>query len=247
MESAKKLGVEFDSIYYADYYTPNKPLVQELIDEINCFYRKNRPSQKDRRDAGYKLEELALAVFHGLSGWFSIKSFQSSTAQYDLLMSGEGPEWEDILQLLTIDPRKYAVSIVVEAKATKARVDDAQFARLCSLMQNNLKKRSVLGIFFTLNGASGFPIDDTKAVKSIGYSRLRQLLFYAETNKPIVVLDIHDIQQLTENGSLLRILSRKIMEIEEQTGLPTCKEKIKEVLLPENLEKLYKKLNSLQT
>ena len=231
-----------DELHYAYYYTPNKIIVEELISELDCFYQKKNPSQKERQSAGYKLEELALAVFYGLRGWSSIKNYQSSTAQYDLLMSGSGLDWQTTLDLLPLSQSKSLSSVVVEAKAIKSSVSDAQFSRLCSIMQSNHKKTSVLGIFLTLNGASGF--SSKKAQRKIGSSRLRQLIFYAETSKPIVVLDIHDIRKLSENGSLLRIIERKIKDIEEQTGLPVFSEPSKEVLLPKNLEELYKKLDS---
>jgi hypothetical protein len=232
-------GSNFDLIHYACYYKPDSILVKNLINEIEELYQKKRPTQREKQLTGYKLEELTLAIFHGLKGWDSIKNYQSSTAQYDLLMSGNGLDWQSTLGLLPLNVPRHSSSIVVEAKATKAKVNDPQFSRLCCLMQQNLKKTSVLGVFLTLNGATGFPKSET--LKNIGQCRLRQLVFYAETRKPIVVLDINDIRKLSESGSLLKILNAKIREIEEQTGLPTP-EDIKEVALPKHLSSLYEYL-----
>lgn len=232
-------GGNFDLIHYAYYYKPDSALVKNLIDEIEKTYQKKRPTQKDKQLAGYKLEELTLVIFHGLKGWDSIKNYQSSTAQYDLLMSGNGLDWQSTLGLLPLNVPSHSSSIVVEAKATKAKVNDPQFSRLCCLMQQNLKKTSILGIFLTLNGATGFPRNNV--LKNVGQCRLRQLVFYAETRKPIVVLDLNDIRKLSEPGSLLKILNAKIREIEEQTGLPAT-EDIKEVALPKHLSSLYEHL-----
>ena len=54
---------------------------------------------------------------------------------------------------------------------------------------------------------------------------------------------IDDIRTLTENGSLLKVLERKIRDIEELTGLPIFEENICETVLPENLETLRSELN----
>lgn len=241
MQEGKDKGYEYDLIYYSTYYRPKRDFIEELIVEIDSFFQKSKPTQKARIEAGYKLEELALAVFHGLKGWFSVKNYQSSTAQYDLLMSGEGVDWQNTIGLLPLNLPSHSASIVVEVKATKKLVSDPQFARLCSLMQNNLKTSAVLGVFFTLNGASG----RSKNINNVRFSQLRQLLFYADTGKPIVIFDINDIRQLSRNGSLLRIISRKISEIEEQTRLPPSCNELEEVILPEHLMETHRKLRDL--
>lgn len=243
MDEARKRGYDISSLYFAHHYIPHE-IVKDLIDEIDCFFNKNKPTKKQRQDAGYKLEELALATFSSLKGWSSVKSYQSANAQYDLLLSGEGPEWENALSLLPLKLPQHTTSIVVEAKATKRKVNDAQFARLCSLMHTNLDTTSVIGVFFTLKGASGFSTRDGKSPRNIGNARLRQLMFYAKTGKPIVVFDIHDIRTLSRNGSLLKLISHKIKDIEELTGLPTHLENWNEVLLPSKLQELHDKLHA---
>lgn len=143
----RKYGCNYDQLHYAYFYSPDVILVKELIDEINVYYRKSKPTQKEKQSAGYKLEELALAVFHGLKGWSSVKSYRSASSQYDLLMSGDSLEWKTMLSLLPLTIPEHSTSIVVEAKATKAKVNDAQFSRLCSIMHVSLENTSILGIF----------------------------------------------------------------------------------------------------
>lgn len=231
---------DVNDIYFAYYYTPNEKVVTQLIKEIELYVKKTKPTQAESKQAGYKLEELAFAAFYGLKGCCSPKSFQSAGPQYDLLITGEGPLWNVILS--TLLPDANGATIVVEAKATKAPVSDQQFSRLCSIMETNMPKTSALGMFFTINGASGFPKVGKPKQRTVGAARLRQLLFYARTSKPIVVLTIEDIRYLAQNGSLLRILKRKIRDIEELTGLPTEPENIDEVVLPKNLKALREKL-----
>ena len=231
-----------NSLYSAFFYTPDRNIVARILEEIESHVSKLNPTQAESKQAGYKLEELTLAVFHGLKGWFSIKSYQSAGPQYDLLIAGNGAEWDSALSMLSLELSTGTSTIVVEAKATKGKVSDQQFARLCGLMETNLHVTSALGIFFTLNGASGFPTSNSKRKRTVGSSRLRQLLFYARTKRPIVVLDINDIRTLTENGSLLRILERKIRDIEELTGLPIFQEDVQEIDLPNHLENLRAEL-----
>ncbi|MEN8446322.1 MAG: hypothetical protein ABG776_15075, partial [Cyanobacteria bacterium J06555_13] len=244
--TSHEYGYEVDEMYFAYQYTPNKTVVTEIIQEIEAYIQKTKPSQEESKQAGYKFEELMLAVFHGVQGWSSLKSYQSAGPQYDLLISGEGPLWKTSLSMALPGIREGSSTIVVEAKATKSRVSDQQFARLCSLMETNLPKTCSLGVFFTINGASGFPKRGTKKQRNVGSSRLRQLLFYAKTGKPIVVFDMDDVRCLTENGSLLRILGRKVRDIEELTGMPVEQEDVQEVILPNNLEALRLRLSSQQ-
>jgi len=68
---------------------------------------------------------------------------------------------------------------------------------------------------------------------------MRQVIYYAKTSKPIVVLDRFDLKQLSSNGSLPLLLRRKVKEIAELTGLPTAPvSEWREVLLPDYLKAL---------
>ncbi|WP_235006817.1 hypothetical protein [Calothrix rhizosoleniae] len=56
----------------------------------------------------------------------------------------------------------------------------------------------------------------------------------------IVVLDKDDISGLTNNGTLIQILTRKIKDLFELSGLPTTPaEQFQEIDLPEHLKILY--------
>lgn len=179
-----------------------------------------------------------MLVFKGLKGIQTIKSFQSAGPQYDLLVSGDDLPWSLVCKILYLNLNQR--DIVIEAKATKAPVPDKQFARLCSIMELNLQGAG-LGIFFTLNGATGFPKQgDSKRQRAIRDCKLRQILFHAKTNKMIVVLDKDDISGLTNNGTLIQILTRKIKDLFELSGLPTTPaEQFQEIDLPEHLKILY--------
>ena len=129
--------------------------------------------------------------------------------------------------------------IVIEAKAKNSKLPDKDFARLCSIMNENYTGAG-LGIFFTLKGATGFP-DKNSSVRQrkISDCRLRQALFHAKTGKFIVVLDREDILELEKNGTLLQILTRKIRDLRELSGIPTAPiEQFVEIDLPSHLKEL---------
>jgi hypothetical protein len=104
-----------------------------------------------------------------------------------------------------------------------------------------LFKTTGLGVFFTLNGASGFPKKKDKTrQRKLADSRLRQLMFLIRNGKFIVVFDQDDIYQLDKSGSLIRILIKKIRDIEQLTGMyisPEIEEPV-EKDLPTHLQKL---------
>ena len=96
-----------------------------------------------------------------------------------------------------------------------------------------------LGIFVTLNGASGFPKRGDSRQRKVTDCRLTQVVFHAKTNKIIVVLDKEDLLELTKNGSLIEVLTRKIRDLSELSGLPTVPtENYQETDLPPHLQTL---------
>ncbi|MEH2311644.1 MAG: hypothetical protein V7K35_09625 [Nostoc sp.] len=212
--------------------------LSEYLDDLKIFNQLKKPTLKETQEAGKLLEQIVLLVFKGLKGVQSIKSFQSAGPQYDLLVSGDDLPWQNVCKTLYLEWNQR--NIVIEAKATKASVPDKQFARLCSIMDLNLKGAG-LGIFITLNGATGFPKKSGPTrTRKVSDCRLRQILFHAKTNKMIVVLDKDDISELTKNGTLIEILSRKIRDLFELSGLPTSPaEQFQEIDLPPHLKMLY--------
>lgn len=221
----------------ASYLYQADKRISKYLSKLNEFTQLTEPTLEQTKEAGKLLEQIVLLVFKGLKGIQSIKSFQSAGPQYDLLVSGDDVTWLQVCKLLYLDTNKR--DIVVEAKATKSSLPDKQFARLCSIMDLNLTG-SGLGIFFTLNGATGFPKPGKPRQRTVSDCRLRQILFHAKTNKMIVVLDKNDILELDKNGTLLQILARKIRDLFELSGLPTTRaEEFNEIDLPNHLKIIY--------
>lgn len=216
--------------------------LSDYLDQLRKFTRLESPTLSESKKGGELLEQIAFLAFQGLKGVTSIKSFQSAGPQYDLLVSGDQPAWLHVCNLLYLKENQRG--LVVEAKATKKALPEKQLARLCSLMELNLSSTIGLGVFFTLNGATGFPQNESPRQRSVRDCRLRQVLFHAKTQKLIVVLDKHDIFELGKNGALIQILVRKIRDLCELSGLPVtsiCEPK--EIDLPNHLNKLYKDYN----
>jgi hypothetical protein len=209
--------------------------ISEYIEKLN-----NALTNKETQKAGTLLEQIVVLVFQGLKGVQSIKSFQSAGPQYDLLVSGHDFEWQEVSDALYL--KRNQRDIVIEAKATKDPLPDKQFARLCSIMEHNLSGAG-LGIFVTLNGATGFPQRNSKErQKKVSDCRLRQIIFHARTNKIIIVLDKEDLFELSKNGTLIELLIRKIKDLSELSGLPTASVEHwqEDVDLPPHLQAVYK-------
>lgn len=221
----------------ASYLYQADKALSYYLDELDKYTQVTKPTLEQTQEAGKLLEQIVVLVFKGLKGVQSIKSFQSAGPQYDLLVSGDDVAWLNVCKLLYLNTDKR--DIVVEAKATKSPLPDKQFARLCSIMDLNLTG-SGLGIFFTLNGATGFPSSGSSRQRAVSDCRLRQIIFHAKTNKIIVVLDKSDIFELDKNGTLIQILTRKIRDLFELSGLPTTPAtEFCEIDLPTHLKPLY--------
>lgn len=209
----------------------------EYLNELKIYTELATPTPRQTQDAGKLLEKIVLLLFKGLKGVQSIKSFQSAGPQYDLLVTGDDIRWEVVRKTLYL--KQETRDIVIEAKATKQPLKENQFARLCSIIEHNLRGVG-LGIFVTLNGASGFPKRDSTRQRAVSDCRLRQIIFHARTNKMIIVLDKEDLFQLTKNGTLIELLTRKIRDLSELSGLPTTPvEEFQEIDLPAHLKILY--------
>jgi hypothetical protein len=212
--------------------------LSDYLDQLREFTQLERPTLSESKKGGELLEQIAFLTFQGLKGATSFKSFQSAGPQYDLLVSGDQPAWLHICNLLYLKENQRG--IVVEAKATKTALPDKQFARLCSIMELNLSSTVGLGVFLTLNGATGFPQSESSRQRAIRDCRLRQVLFHAKTQKFIIVLDKDDILKLGKNGTLIQTLVRKIRDLCELSGLPTPPvEQWDEIDLPQHLKQLY--------
>jgi hypothetical protein len=183
--------------------------------QISNLPQKNRPNNFNTL-AGNLLEQISYLCFSSLRGVSSIKSLQSPGPQYDLLVSGNDTFWKCLCDQLYIEYTKR--DFIIECKATKNKVGDQQFSRMCSLLQLNKFDTSQLGIFFTLQGASGFPEENQKRLRSLRDAKLRQVMFNISTSKRIIVLDKNDLLSLGNPGSLVKIMVSKIQDIMECSG-----------------------------
>jgi hypothetical protein len=235
LESLQKLDARTTNVDpLLSYLYNTKPSLHDHLIKLETFLTLTSPSKKERQDAGYLLEKIALLAFSGLKGYTCVKSFQSAGPQHDLLISGDALKWSTLCKTLNMNDR--CDCILIESKATENKVDDSQFARLCNVIDLNLTQTGI-GVFFTLNGASDFPEPNKpRQRKIIGNARLRQALFFAKTGKPIIVFDKTDILMLGKNGSLPSIIKRKIRDIQELSGMPCAPvETYIEVDLPSHL------------
>lgn len=235
----KERGRKPAELFASYWYRPDKKIT-ELLTQLKTYIQKKSPLKSERERAGKLMEQIAFLSLGALQGVKSIKSYQSVSAQYDLLVYGEELFWKNLFSLLgAINlPR----GIIVEAKAYSKPIEDRHFSRLCNLVELNLENSIGIGIFFTIKGATGFPQRGGRRKRAISDCWFRQVLFYAKTRKPILVLDAEDIFSLDKNGSLIKILARKIREIEELSGLPTEVEEWEVVDLPPHLNELRDKL-----
>ena len=222
-------------------YTPDSRL-GTYLEDLKVFLNLNKPTKKQKQEAGYLLEKILVLAFMGLRGYSEIKNFQSASHQYDLLISGDNAEWDiicDRLYLRDTKNNQFYRGIIAEAKATANPVSSAQFARLCHIMSMEFCNTVGLGLFFTLKGAAGFPKRRENRYVCVRQARLCQVIYYASSRKKVVVLDEHDIFELNQNGSLIKILIRKVKEIEELTGLPTGSvNDLVDIDLPDYLQEL---------
>ena len=211
-------------------YQPDRTLSDRIGQYINWCN-----GERDE-DPGQLMEELAYLAFRCIQGVEVIKSFQSYAAQHDLMISGSSPTWIMLMKFLQLDNEHR--TIVVEAKNESSPISDAQFSRLCSIVQNKFS-HCRLGIFFSRRSASGFPdrISEQQArQRSLRDARATQVLFRASSGKFVIVLDHHDILCLSQPGSLPRLLEAKIRDVDEASGIPLdFEEDWNEVDLPPHL------------
>jgi hypothetical protein len=217
-------GVQLETILPL-LYQPDSRL-PALLREVDALLKTKKRAKRGKsglapleaQALGYTLEKIAVLAFQGLVGIESAKSYQSAAAQHDLLVTGSDTLWLQVCKTIRIDESQRG--ILVEAKATKNRLGDHEFERLGNIVAHHFRATVALGVFFAIEGATGFPkAGKSEREISVRACRLTQLVLYHGVKKPVIVLDWADIKSLTEAGSLVRILERRIREIEEQTGL----------------------------
>lgn len=216
-------------------YQPH-PLFAKLLLDLQSYTKKEQPSKQEREDAGRLMEQIAGAAFSRLKGVSSLKSYQSAAAQYDLLVSGDTASWLVLTKKLYMqDDRR---DILIEAKARKDKLTDREFSRLIGILETHLTIVG-LGVFFTLRGATGFPKPGTSQ-RSLRDCQLRQALYYAKTEKAIIIFDIQDIASLNEPGALPRLIARKVRDLSELSGsAPNTSPSPTEVNLPPHISSIW--------
>ena len=223
---------------HASFLYVSDSRITEYIERLEELIDTKGKSQNRNKQIGETLEQISHLAFQSIKGVTSLKSYRSAGPQYDLVVNGNSSaHWSIISKVLLLNQSR--PDILVECKATKSKVTDQQFSRLCNLMDVNISTAD-LGVFFSINGATGFPSAKRKSRQTtIGAAKLRQVLYHANTKKKVIVLDLNDIRKLGTNGSFIRILNRKIRDITELSGMPIFDpEKVKEVDLPPHLSML---------
>ena len=213
-------------------YVPH-PSLPRVLSAVRKLWNKKRRTEVEAKQLGRHMERLASLAFRGLRGWDVLKSYRSPTAQYDLLVNGSDEYWRAVCSTLRLASRRRGM--LVEVKGTVGEIDNSQFLRLCGTLHIQFPRTIAIGIFFTLSGATGFPTLEARQQHKIGQARLQQVLFYARHKTPVVVLTWHDLLKLTAPGSLVRILSAKIRDIEELGNPKLGTRTLEEVELPEHM------------
>jgi hypothetical protein len=193
---------------------------------------------RDDENAGELLEEIAYLLFQSLVGVGNIRSFQSYAPQHDLVVDGESKNWDLLMQYLHLP--KSGRSVVVECKNQEKSIDDQQFSRLCSLLQNKFQDSCHLGVFISHTPAAGFPKRE-KRERSLRDARATQALFHAKTGKYVVVIDHGNLIQIRNGANIAKILDAKIREVEASSGvILEFNERWEETILPGHLAKFKK-------
>ena len=231
LQLGERLGFQENKLFIPNY---------ELAQRIDDYEKSDTP--KSQVIKGYLMEEIACLVFKSVKGWDTIKSYTSYSEQHDLVVSGSSMLWLQFLDYLQIP--KDRRTIVVEAKYHDKKLSAQQFSRLCYLLQNKFERTCDLGIFFTHKGATGF--GTTRVLRD---ARACQVLFHARTGKYIIVLDRKDILTLRDSGSFLKILVKKIRDVEEVSLIDMSEHSqadFSQVQLPSHLSKYFQDVEQSQ-
>jgi len=186
-------------------YQPHSAL-GDLLEKLKAYSEIEHPSKTERLKAGRLMEQIAGVVFSQIKGASSIESYQSAAAQYDLLVSGDGLGWSALTKALYMKTERRG--ILVEAKARSKKLTDKEFSRLIAILESHLTTVG-LGVFLTIHGASGFPKPGA-AQRALKDCQIRQALYFAKTEKAIIVFDLQDLASLNAAGALPRLIARKI-------------------------------------
>lgn len=194
------------------------PGLSERVEELFQAFA-DRPTKADEIRVGKMMEELACLIFRQLSGSIVEPCQSAAGPQFDAVVRGHNEAWVTLTKMLSLGDT--GRSILVEAKATNDKVEDKHFARMIAAMDNNLHGSVGLGVFFTLNGATGFPDSSTQGtrLRKLSDCKLAQALYRSRSKNFIVVFDRRDIEALARGENLVSMLREKIADVDIQSGL----------------------------
>lgn len=196
--------------FYTRLYSPDLRL-KAAIDDLKGA----RSAGLNSQEIGESMERVAALILRGARWLERPRSFQSTSAQYDLICSVE-PHLGLVLRLVLGLDFEFS-SFIVEAKAESEVLSNTHFLRLCHLVCS-ASDISQIGIFFTMRGASGFPSKSKSSLRKVSDCWLSQLLFYARYQRFVLVFDLGDIDELCQEGSFVRFLKQKMDAVRTQYG-----------------------------
>lgn len=197
--------------------SPEMPSLLAALQTYRAIPHKQR-TRTERACAGKLLESITALAFAGLRGVSRMEQVKTKAAEYDLVVSGSriDPSWDAVCRALKF--KKNRDTILVEVKAIRPTVSDAQFLRFCALIDAHFKSDVGLGVFVTLNGASGFPGTPKHIPSGLRDAYMHHALYYARRRVPVVVLRYEHVMQLGSAGALLNVLVEEIYETKLLAG-----------------------------
>ena len=139
---------------------------------------------------GKSLERLAQYVLSCMPGCRTVRRQRSSSTDYDIVCSMEGLELDFRSEL-----GRY---FVCECKDWVCPADFITMAKFCRVLEST---KSRFGILFSREGISGRA--KTKAAKR------EQLKVFHDRGMVIVVVDLHDLEKISEGSNFTTLLRSK--------------------------------------
>lgn len=176
-----------------------------LVSAVLALTKGDSPDDRQRR--GALLEEVAVVLFAGVyavpaSG---IESWRGPMGQHDLLVrASDTLGGADLKEALF----GHRFDLLIEAKATKGKVDVGIMHKLCGSLSGHFQSTASIGIFLALEGITG------GGKRTTAEAQLVRMLFYARTQKPIIVIDKNDLKRLAGGENLLGMMKVKLQQLE---------------------------------
>lgn len=118
-------------------------------------------------------------------------------------------QWQQICKMIRVCDE--ARGIFVEAKARRGKIGDPDLERIAGILSASLEYDSTRRARKPFRGSPALP------VRAVSDASLTQQLFYAHTGKPIIVLELHDLDRLLDPGGLIWLLEEKIRALRRRS------------------------------